>query len=529
MKANKNIIKDVNKVELYNQEIESLIAERDAKINSSLDGVIELLTNKYNQKIEKIIVKRDTHQGKVNNDILNKFELLINVLIDYKCEFILEGVNKESIMKSIEERKSIVSGTASTNNEAELKQEIARLNQRIDELMKAGANIKNKYNQLYYFAESKGIVGKDIRKGNKGTNNTATNGKREDKNTNTTAEGIANNNTIKGGNKVEEKQTKEPKAPVVLAAEDFDFIEKYNVELFRGISKAHLYRTGKLRFIASPLTREITFLTRDEVSKEYAEAVEKELISKFKFSEDRLCLSPLTYKTHNAYMARVQAAEGPGVYSGKDTYAGYVLLENDIALYTYKPNSGYSKVFVDSLRKKVQVALGKNESKKTILPGKEHARVCGIVKKLYEEYSKELACITPTQSDVEKELLSAKINTSEISENAKKIALTYKDKPEQLEKFKAACSKKLFDEVQKYLSILSNESLDGETSNGSSSSHGGAEVKDNTVTGENKEKPKHKEEKDTDDLNSSSSYNGVESLGTFGMSDNLNYGDTTLL
>lgn len=126
-------------------------------------------------------------------------------------------------------------------------------------------------------------------------------------------------------------------------------VEKLNIEM--NSKKVAMYQTDKCHLIASPTTDEITWISKEILSDEYKLEVEKILISNFGFYNRRQKLSPIIIDTPNGYMARVSAPQGFSNFTDNDVLSGYVKLNNEVYLFTYKPC--LQKVYVDSLAKKL--------------------------------------------------------------------------------------------------------------------------------------------------------------------------------
>lgn len=181
-----------------------------------------------------------------------------------------------------------------------------------------------------------------------------------------------------------EKQNKE----VVIDKPKF---VKESPARFSNNPKARIYQTEKCYLIASPTTKEITWMTNETLTNEYKEEVENILVRDYKFSINRQELSPVTVHKNNGYMARTAAVEGFQNFSSKDLLCGYVKLDNSFYLYTYVP--GAPKPYVDSLDKKIVNAKYTKPSAEII------SRVMYVVNGMYQEYRAQVNSIVNSEKE----------------------------------------------------------------------------------------------------------------------------------
>ena len=142
--------------------------------------------------------------------------------------------------------------------------------------------------------------------------------------------------------------------------------------------KARIYQTERCYLIASPTTKEITWMSNEILSDDYKKSVEDILVKQYNFNAVRQELSPVVIKRDNAYMARAAAKEGFQKFSGKDLLCGYVNINGKFYLYSYM--IGAPKPFIESLDKKI-VNADKTKPSENIV-----TQVKYIVFDMYKEY-----------------------------------------------------------------------------------------------------------------------------------------------
>lgn len=171
---------------------------------------------------------------------------------------------------------------------------------------------------------------------------------------------------------------------VEVVAPEFAKVVKTKVN-FKG-GNAKLFKTDNCYLIASPSAREITWLSKEELTDEYKQSVVNTLVRDYKFHEHRTELSPIIIDDEKIYMARTYAKAGIGTFCNDDIIAGHVKIggSKDFILYTYFPNT--DKAIIESLEKKLLMAEGKLKAGNTMpdnkaLLGKVNAAIRGTYKK----------------------------------------------------------------------------------------------------------------------------------------------------
>lgn len=173
-------------------------------------------------------------------------------------------------------------------------------------------------------------------------------------------------------NEVQKEVVKQP------AVKDKAKYVKESPAKFDNNPKARIYQTERCYLIASPTTKEITWMSNEILSDDYKKSVEDILVKQYNFNAVRQELSPVVIKRDNAYMARAAAKEGFQKFSGKDLLCGYVNINGKFYLYSYM--IGAPKPFIESLDKKI-VNADKTKPSENIV-----TQVKYIVFDMYKEY-----------------------------------------------------------------------------------------------------------------------------------------------
>lgn len=204
---------------------------------------------------------------------------------------------------------------------------------------------------------------------------------------------------------VEEEQEKTQEEtvnePVVEIAPKF---VKESPARFKNNPKARIYQTERCYLIASPTTKEITWMSNETLTTEYKEAVEAMLVKDYKFLTNRQELSPVVINRDNAYMARAAAKEGFQKFSGKDLLCGYVNIDNKFYLYSYV--AGAAKPYVDSLDKKI-INAEKTKPSQAIVD-----KVMYVITDMYKEY-KALTASIVEEEKVKEQQAADKFNANQ--------------------------------------------------------------------------------------------------------------------
>ncbi|MBP3930928.1 MAG: hypothetical protein J6D47_15370 [Peptostreptococcaceae bacterium] len=185
---------------------------------------------------------------------------------------------------------------------------------------------------------------------------------------------------------------------VEVVAPEFAKVVKTKVN-FKG-GNAKLFKTDNCYLIASPSAREITWLSKEELTDEYKQSVVNTLVRDYKFHEHRTQLSPIIIDDEKIYMARTYAKAGVGTFCNDDIIAGHVKIggSKDFILYTYFPNT--NKAIIESLEKKLLMAEGKLKAGNTMpdnkaLLGKVNAAIRGT----YKKYKAQTDAVLKQQQD----------------------------------------------------------------------------------------------------------------------------------
>lgn len=153
-------------------------------------------------------------------------------------------------------------------------------------------------------------------------------------------------------------------------------VKKTNVNMKS--SHVGLYQTDKCFLIASIKNDAITWLSDIELSADYKKQVEEQLVANHGLMPSRIKTSPVIVERPNAYMARVEAVNNNGYnFSADDKLSGYVKIDREFYLYTYKPSMG--RAYVDSLSLKLSGQFAKPVAEIEV-------KVQAAVKALYAEY-----------------------------------------------------------------------------------------------------------------------------------------------
>ena len=185
---------------------------------------------------------------------------------------------------------------------------------------------------------------------------------------------------------------------VEVVAPEFAKVVKTKVN-FKG-GNAKLFKTDNCYLIASPSAREITWLSKEELTDEYKQSVVNTLVRDYKFHEHRTQLSPIIIDDEKIYMARTYAKAGVGTFCNDDIIAGHVKIggSKDFILYTYFPNT--NKAIIESLEKKLLMAEGKLKAGNTMPDNKALlAKVNAAIRGAYKKYKAQTDVILKQQQD----------------------------------------------------------------------------------------------------------------------------------
>lgn len=194
---------------------------------------------------------------------------------------------------------------------------------------------------------------------------------------------------------IKTEETVEEEAVEVVAPE-FAKVVKTKVN-FKG-GNAKLFKTDNCYLIASPSAREITWLSKEELTDEYKQSVVNTLVRDYKFHEHRTELSPIIIDDEKIYMARTYAKAGVGTFCNDDIIAGHVKIggSKDFILYTYFPNT--NKAIIESLEKKLLMAEGKLKAENTMPDNKALlAKVNAAIRGAYKEYKAQTDVVLKQQ------------------------------------------------------------------------------------------------------------------------------------
>ena len=183
---------------------------------------------------------------------------------------------------------------------------------------------------------------------------------------------------------------------VEVVAPEFAKVVKTKVN-FKG-GNAKLFKTDNCYLIASPSAREITWLSKEELTDEYKQSVVNTLVRDYKFHEHRTELSPIIIDDEKIYMARTYAKAGVGTFCNDDIIAGHVKIggSKDFILYTYFPNT--DKAIIESLEKKLLMAEGKLKAGNTMPDNKALlAKVNAAIRGTYKKYKAQTDVVLKQQ------------------------------------------------------------------------------------------------------------------------------------
>lgn len=176
---------------------------------------------------------------------------------------------------------------------------------------------------------------------------------------------------------VKEEEPKKEEEKIEEKTNDVVTVKKTNVNMKS--SHVGLYQTDKCFLIASVKNDAITWLSDVELSADYKKQVEELLVANHGLMQSRIKTSPVIIERPDAYMARVEAVNNNGnEFSTDDKLSGYVKIDKNFYLYTYKPSMG--RAYIDSLNLKLQ------GSKYARPEADIEAKVQATVKALYNEY-----------------------------------------------------------------------------------------------------------------------------------------------
>lgn len=150
-----------------------------------------------------------------------------------------------------------------------------------------------------------------------------------------------------------------------------------------------LYQTDRCFLIASTRNENITWLSNVILTDEYKKQIEEKLVNEHGLMKSRVKTSPVIIEKDNAYMARVEAVNINGNhFSTEDKLSGYVKIDKEFYLYTYKPSMG--RAYIDSLTLKL---VGEFAQPSADID----AKVQEIIKGLYQEYKAECEKLLNTE------------------------------------------------------------------------------------------------------------------------------------
>lgn len=161
-----------------------------------------------------------------------------------------------------------------------------------------------------------------------------------------------------------------------------------------------LYQTDRCFLIASTRNENITWLSNVVLIDEYKKQIEEKLVNEHGLMKSRVKTSPVIIEKDNAYMARVEAVNINGNhFSTEDKLSGYVRLDKEFYLYTYKPSMG--RAYIDSLTLKL---VGEFAQPSTDID----AKVQEIIKGLYQEYKAECEKLISTEQQIKTDAQSVR-------------------------------------------------------------------------------------------------------------------------
>lgn len=206
-----------------------------------------------------------------------------------------------------------------------------------------------------------------------------------------------------------------------------------------------LYQTDRCFLIASTRNENITWLSNVVLTDEYKKQIEEKLVNEHGLMKSRVKTSPVIIEKDNAYMARVEAININGNhFSTEDKLSGFVKIDKEFYLYTYKPSMG--RAYIDSLTLKL---VGEFAQPSADID----AKVQEIIKGLYQEYKAECEKLLNTEQQSKTNALSARearraarrqqheafnkpsINTNQVVNNTIDSTKTITIKSKELQKY----------------------------------------------------------------------------------------------
>lgn len=161
-----------------------------------------------------------------------------------------------------------------------------------------------------------------------------------------------------------------------------------------------LYQTDRCFLIASSRNENITWLSNVILTDEYKKQIEEKLVNEHGLMKSRVKTSPVIIEKDNAYMARVEAVNINGNhFSTEDKLSGFVKIDKEFYLYTYKPSMG--RAYIDSLTLKL---VGEFAQPSADID----AKVQEIIKGLYQEYKAECEKLLNTEQQTKVNALLAR-------------------------------------------------------------------------------------------------------------------------
>lgn len=385
---------NTNKENLKEQEAKLL--ERKDKLNKQEDTIVETIITKINELSEVVNTLNNNKVYEAINKVFNT-NLTANVVIDNSKELndlkqkldkankdlkdgMLEVVRLHRVISQNEQSLSDLEKqykTEITNLKVELDKTTTELNNNKSELAKTKQELDTVKAELV--SAKKVVVNNNV-------SNKKQNKKEEDK------------------IKVETIEVVETKEPVnVLSKEISNDMGFKKITNFRRLvvgkstTSGELYECAECYFFFSKGALETTILPKEGIAmtEELRNKVNAIIKNSFKVDETkRVRVSPIVIEErlggYDCYFARVKAAEGLEVNSDKDTFSGYIKIQDKYILFTYSPKNDaplitdFEKQLTEDHFNKCTVNVNNNYS------GAYVSNLNKYIVTLYGEYKKRL-------------------------------------------------------------------------------------------------------------------------------------------